>query len=111
MGFLFLGNEDLFAAVAVSGTASMFLAPVVFFNILGGLRVRPWAFAFSFALAIVGGAVYMLEAGNHITLIEPLFGLVHKYAKLLLICAFVLAGGCGAFALAARGMSRKPAIS
>lgn len=111
LGFLFLGNEDLFAAVAVSGTASMFLAPVVFFNILGGLRVRPWAFAFSFALAIVGGAVYMLEAGNHITLIEPLFGLVHKYAKLLLICAFVLAGGCGAFALAARGMSRKPAIS
>ncbi len=27
--FLFLGNKDLFAAVAVSGTASMFLAPVV----------------------------------------------------------------------------------
>ena len=31
--FVFLGSKDLFSAVAVSGTASMFLAPVIFFSI------------------------------------------------------------------------------
>lgn len=33
------GNEDLFGAVAVSGTASMFLAPVVVFSVLRGIAV------------------------------------------------------------------------
>lgn len=110
LGFLFLGNKDLFAAVAVSGTASMFLAPVVFFNILGGKRVAAWAYGFAFALAMAGGSLYMLEAGGHVSLIEPAFGLAHKYSKLLLICGVVLAGGCGAFAVAMRpGKQEVPA--
>ena len=111
LGFLFLGNKDLFAAVAVSGTVSMFLAPVVFFNIFGGYRIRPWAFAFSFAVAIAGGALYMLEAGGHVALIEPLLGISHKYSKLLVICAVVLASSCGAFACSVRKLApgRAPA--
>jgi Na+/proline symporter len=109
LAFLFLGNKDLFAAVAVSGTASMFLAPVVFFNILGGLRVRPWAFAFAFAMAIAGGTLYMLEAGGHVSLIEPLAGVGHKYAKLLVICIAVLTASCGAFALGAAQAARRRA--
>ena len=111
LAFLFLGNKDLFAAVAVSGTASMFLAPVVFFNILGGRQVRPWAFGFAFALAISGGALYMLEAGGHVQLIEPLTGLAHKYSKLLVICVGVLAGSCGAFALATARAGHRPAAA
>ena len=111
LGFLFLGNKDLFAAVAVSGTASMFLAPVVFFNILGGVRVQGWAFAFAFALAMAGGALYMLEAGGHVAVIEPLLGLSHKYAKLLAICGVVLAGGCGAFALSLAVAGRRRAAT
>ena len=111
LAFVFLGNKDLFAAVAVSGTASMFLAPVVFFNILGGRRVQPWAFAFAFALAIAGGALYMLEAGGHVAVVEPLLGITHKYAKLLAICIAVLAGGCGAFALGAMGAVRSRAAA
>ena len=109
LGFLFLGNKDLFAAVAVSGTASMFLAPVVMFNVMGGLRIQAWAYGFAFALAIAGGALYMLEAGGHVALIEPLFGLAHKYAKLLVICGTVLAGGCGAFALSLAVAGRRRA--
>ena len=35
---VFWGNKDLFSAVAVSGTASMYLAPVVFFSVWGGRR-------------------------------------------------------------------------
>lgn len=109
LGFLFLGSKDLFAAVAVSGTASMFLAPVVFFNILGGMRIRRWAFGFAFSLAIAGSALYMLEAGGQIAVMEPLFGIAHKYTKLLLICIVVLMGGCGAFALGATGWARNRA--
>jgi hypothetical protein len=33
LGLLFLSNDDLLAAVAISGTAALFLAPVIFFCI------------------------------------------------------------------------------
>ena len=35
------GNQDLFSAVAVSGTASLFLAPVVFFSIFAKQKKHP----------------------------------------------------------------------
>lgn len=102
LGFLFFGSKDLFSAVAVSGTASMFLAPVVFFCIWGGRRVASWAYGVAFAAAMAGAALYFLESGGHIALIEPLTGVAHKYSKLLLISAGVLATGCAAFALGLR---------
>ena len=111
LAFLFVGNKDLFAAVAVSGTASMFLAPVLFFNILGNRRTAPWAFAVAFVLALAGGVLYLLEAGGHVSLITPLFGVAHKYSKLLVICLGVLAGGVGAFALSMLFSRRSPAKS
>ncbi len=97
--FLFLGSKDLFSAVAVSGTASMFLAPVVIFSIWLNRDIAPWAFSVAFVAAMTGATLYFLEAGGHIALIEPTFGIVHKYAKLLLISAAVLGIGCGAFAM------------
>jgi Na+/proline symporter len=97
--FLFLGSKDLFAAVAVSGTASMFLAPVVFFCVIGDRRVANWAYAFTFCCAMAAGVIYMLEAGGQMALMEPLFGVAHKYSKLLILCAGVLVAGCAAFAL------------
>jgi len=99
LAFLFLGSKDLFAAVAVSGTASMFLAPVAFFSIWGGREVARWSFLVAFIAAMIGAALYMVEAGGYVTIIEPLTGVAHKYAKLLVISAAVLAIGCGAFAL------------
>ena len=102
LAFLFLGNKDLFAAVAVSGTASMFLAPVLFFCIWGGRRVAPWAFGVAFVTALAGAALYFVESAGHAALIEPLTGIAHKYAKLLLISIMVLVVGCGAFALGLR---------
>lgn len=98
--FLFLGSKDLFSAVAVSGTASLFLAPVVFFSIWLNRDIAPWAFSAAFVAAMTGSTLYFLEAGGHIALIEPMFGIAHKYEKLLLISASVLAVGCGAFAMA-----------
>ena len=100
LAFLFLGSKDLFSAVAVSGTASMFLAPVVFFSIWLNRDVAGWAFSVAFVAAMSGATLYFLEAGSHVNLIEPLFGLSHKYAKLLLISGTVMGVGCGAFFLA-----------
>lgn len=105
--FLFLGSKDLFAAVAVSGTASMFLAPVLFFCILGRRRVARLSYAIAFFCAMAAGIIYMLEAGGHIVLMEPLFGVSHKYTKLLILCIGVLAAGCIAFALGLRSVELK----
>lgn len=98
--FLFVGSKDLFSAVAVSGTASMFLAPVVFFTIWLDRDVSPWAFQIAFYCAMAGATIYFLEAGGHMNAIEPMFGVAHKYAKLLLISGSVMTIGCGAFLLA-----------
>ena len=96
--FVFAGSKDLFSAVAVSGTASMFLAPVIFFSIWGSARPPLWSFLTAFVAAMAGAALYFLEAGGSLSLIEPLTGIAHKYSKLLLICIAVLVTGCGAFA-------------
>jgi len=105
--FLFLGSKDLFSAVAISGTASMFLAPVVFFSIWLNRDIERWAFSVAFVAAMAGAVLYFLESGGHIALIEPTFGIVHKYAKLLLISATVMGIGCVAFAMGMKPRQRE----
>ena len=98
--FLLLDSDDLYAAVAVSGTASMFLAPVIFFTLWGNRSIAPWALVLAFITAIAGGALYMLESANYSwysSLMEPLFGYTHKYSKLLIICLGILLISCTAF--------------
>jgi Na+/proline symporter len=88
---VFWGNQDLFSAVAVSGTASMYLAPVVFFSLWGKRRDIPlWSYLFGFLLALAGAALYFTESSNY----TALLGDAHKYTKLLWICLAVLAAGC-----------------
>ena len=105
--FLFGGTKDLYAAVAVSGTASMYLAPVIFFSIWrGAAKVSMWAYYVAFAAAMAGAALYYTESSAITSLMTPLTGIEHKYAKLLLISAAVLVIGNGAFALAG-GLGRR----
>jgi len=93
---VFWGNKDLFSAVAVSGTASMFLAPVVFFSIFANKTNVPiWSFMTAFVIAITGAVVYFLESSSY----THLLGDIHKYTKLLWISAFVMLTGCLAFFL------------
>ncbi|MEM7172329.1 MAG: sodium:proline symporter [Pseudomonadota bacterium] len=99
LAFLFGSSQELFSAVAVSGTASMYLAPVIFFSLWSNARVPTWSYWVSFAAAMAGAALYYTEAGGHTALLEPLTGLSHKYDKLLLISGTVLVAGCGAFAI------------
>ncbi|MGH1486767.1 MAG: hypothetical protein ACRBCI_11145 [Cellvibrionaceae bacterium] len=97
--FLLLDSKDLYAAVAVSGTVSMFLAPVIFFNIWGKRTIAQWPLIVAFIVAVGGGALYMLESGGYVNWMEPLFGYSHKYSKLLIICIGILLISCTAFAI------------
>jgi Na+/proline symporter len=91
---VFFGNQDLFSAVALSGTASLFLAPVVFFSIFGKQKNIPsWSYLFSFVVAILGAGLYFLESSGH----TQWLGDAHKYTKLLIISLVILISGCASF--------------
>ena len=97
---VFIGSKDLFEAVAVSGTASMFLAPVVFFSLWGGSeRVPVWSYLTAFFTSFAAAAFYFLESSGYTSVIGALSGLTNKYSILLLLSAVTLAIGCAAFAL------------
>ena len=99
---VFYGNKDLFSAVAVSGTASMYLAPVIFFSVWGNMKAIPlWSYLVSFFLAITGAVLYFTESSGYTTWFNMAFGIEHKYSKLLLISFFVMAGGTIAFLIGA----------
>ncbi|CFX52283.1 Na+/proline symporter [Candidatus Filomicrobium marinum] len=105
---VFLGSKDLFAAVAVSGTASMFLAPVVFFSLWGGYHNVPvWSYLTGFFAAMTAAALYFTESSGYSNIVASLTGFEHKYSVLLILSAATLIIGCGAFALGlAMGGSR-----
>jgi len=103
---VFVGNKDLFSAVAVSGTASMYLAPVIFFSLWGGRQDIPvWSYLGSFLLAVGGAIVYFTESSAY----SSLMGEYHKYTKLLFISLTVLIGGCLMFWLGGR-LNEQPRI-
>ncbi len=96
---VFLGNKDLFSAVAVSGTASMYLAPVIFFSLWGKrVDIPLWSYLASFVLAIGGAMLYFFESSGY----SLWLGDAHKYTKLLWISGTVLGGGCVAFWIGGR---------
>ena len=105
MGLLlvFIGNKDLFSAVAVSGTASMYLVPVIFFSLWGNRRDIPvWSYVGSFILAVGGALLYFTESSGYTFLL----GDVHKYTKLLWICLVVMVGGCLLFLIGGAGQKQ-----
>ncbi|WP_415899658.1 sodium:proline symporter [Neptuniibacter sp. QD48_11] len=91
---VFIGNKDLFSAVAVSGTASMYLVPVIFFSLWANRRDIPvWSYLGSFILAMAGALLYFTESSGY----TAMLGEAHKYTKLLWICMVVMIGGCVLF--------------
>lgn len=95
---VFFGSKDLFSAVAVSGTASMYLLPVIVFSLwLHWDNVPSWSYVFSFVLAVAGAILYFTESSGYSNLIEPWLGISHKYSKLLVISAHVAVLGSLAF--------------
>lgn len=93
------GNATLFDAVAVSGTASMFLAPVLIVGLVMGRQIALWSYLIAFAAAIAGAFIYFARGWDSVSvwLLEA-----HKYEQLLLICVVVLLIGFGAVLAGAR---------
>lgn len=101
--------KNLYAAVAVSGTASMFLAPVLFFNILGQVRGIPTAaYLIAFATAIGGAVLYFFVEAKAVW-VMAVVGDTHKYTVLLWLCLMILAVGNAAFAVGMMCRQTKPA--
>ena len=94
LALVFLGNKDLFSAVAVSGTASMYLVPVILFSLWGKRTDIPvWSYVASFVIAIAAAVLYFTESSGYSTLL----GEAHKYTKLLWLSLLVPALGCFCF--------------
>ncbi len=87
---VYVGTDDLFAAVAVSGTASLFLTPVIVFSILAGRDVARWSLVATFFVAMVGAILYFLEDSGYTGLIGGLTGFEHSYSHLLVITLVIL---------------------
>jgi Na+/proline symporter len=99
---VFWGNNDLFSAVAVSGTASLYLAPVIFFSLWGKRRDIPvWSYLLSFILALTASVLYFTESSGY----SSLLGDAHKYTKLLYLTVAVMGFGCLGFWIGGRGNS------
>ena len=93
------GNATLFDAVAVSGTASMFLAPVLIVGLVMGRNVPFWSYAVAFAAAMLGAFAYFARSWDSVAMILPEG---HKYEQLLVICVVVLVAGFTATLAGAR---------
>ena len=104
LALLFLGNKDLFSAVAVSGTASLFLAPVVLFNIfLNKSNIPVWSYLIAFLMAMFGATLYFLESSGY----TQWLGDLHKYTKLLEITVIVILVGCASFWIGMKSVNKE----
>ncbi|MDG1170584.1 MAG: sodium:proline symporter [Sulfitobacter sp.] len=95
------GNATLFDAVAVSGTASMFLTPVLLVGLVWGREVALWGYMVAFGAAMLGALAYF---GRGWAVFAAVLPEGHKYEQLLVICVTVLAlGFAGVLAALRRG--------
>ena len=99
-GLTLWGNQTLFDAVAVSGTASMFLSPVLLAGLVMRRDIALWSYLVAFGAAIIGAVIYFArDAAWAVTLLPQ----GHKYEQLLVICiAVLLAGGIAVWAGSSR---------
>lgn len=97
--FLLWDSKDLYAAVAVSGTLSMFLLPVIVFSIWGNRDVALWPLVITFIVTVFGGITYVTESSGYTSWMTEYFGYSHKYSKLLIICLVIAVVGFVSFYL------------
>lgn len=96
---VFFGTDDLYAAVAVSGTASLFLTPVIVFCLFLERRVAGWSLLVNGVAAVGGAILYFLEDSGYITLLARLTGFEHTYSHLLVVTVVILVIGFAVFSL------------
>lgn len=98
-GLTLWGNQTLFDAVAVSGTASLFLTPVLLIGLVRNRQIALWSYLVAFGAAMAGAVTYFARDAGWAGAILP-DG--HKYEQLLVICALVLIAGFAAVIPGAR---------
>jgi hypothetical protein len=91
LGILFtlFPNQSLFDAVAVTGTASMFLTPVMLITFLGG-KIPIWAYTISWMCSMIGAFAYICRDNEIVMYLLPS---LHKYDQLLSICLYIILFG------------------
>jgi Na+/proline symporter len=95
------GNATLIDAVAVSGTASMFLTPVLVVGLVMGRAVALWGYLVAFGAAALGAFAYFARSWAMFAAVLPEG---HKYEQLLVIClAVLMVGFAGVLAAVRRG--------
>ena len=99
------GNATLFDAVAVSGTASMFLTPVLIVGLVMQRQIALWSYLVAFGAAMIGAVLYFARAATWAAALLPEG---HKYEQLLAICVVVLIVGFVAVLAGARRV--EPAV-
>lgn len=87
------GNATLFDAVAVSGTASMFLTPVLVAGLILKRDIALWSYLVAFSAAMIGAFAYFARAWPQVAWALPEG---HKYEQLFVICLCVLGVGFAA---------------
>lgn len=100
------GSQSLFDAVAVSGTASMFLTPVLVVGLIFNRQVAVWAYLVAWGAAMVGAGVYFGRASDTMAAILPAG---HKYEQLFVICIAVLLVGFVAVLIGSRRVAAQRA--
>ncbi|MBP0482824.1 sodium:proline symporter [Sagittula salina] len=93
------GNQTLFDAVAVSGTASLFLTPVLIAGLVLDRQVETWAYLMAWGAAMLGAWIYFARGNPFIAAWLPEG---HKYEQLFVICLAVLVVGSVAVATGSR---------
>ncbi|WP_299922088.1 sodium:proline symporter [uncultured Pelagimonas sp.] len=84
------GSQTLFDAVAVSGTASMFLTPVLVVGLVLNRQIDLWAYMVAWGAAMIGAYAYFARGSDTMLMILPEG---HKYEQLFAICIVVLVLG------------------
>lgn len=84
------GSQTLFDAVAVSGTASMFLTPVLIAGLVLGRQVALWSYMVAWGAAMLGATIYFARGCAPVAAVLPEG---HKYEQLFVICVAVLVTG------------------
>lgn len=105
------GSKDLFDAVAVSGTVSLALTPIILFSIFLDKNINRWSLILNFALSFAGSIFYFLEKNNKTFILHDLFGIEHGYDKLLIITISLFLGGIIIFYLGINKNDNKQYIS
>jgi len=115
VGYLFLywDNKDLYAAVAVSGTLSMFLLPIIIFCIWGNRDIALWPVVLTFIVTVWGGISYITLKSDFTSAIFTTIGYgdSHKYTKLLIICIVIALVGLISFAIGSKGKATSKAFN